>query len=112
MRRDVEIIELIAVNPQGDIACDTTIATAAARAGLANDLKRGIRLPIQDVPDGVEVRFDPSARDAVLRYVDLESRCCSFLTLTVRTDLDAIVLSVTGRPETHEWIRSIFSDAS
>jgi hypothetical protein len=110
--RETEIIELIAVNPQGDIACDMTIATADARTGFADDLKRGMRLPIRDVPGGVEVRFDPSAQDAVLRYVDLESRCCSFLTVAVRSEPDAIVLSVTGRPEAREWIRNIFVDAS
>jgi hypothetical protein len=108
-RPDGEIIELRAAQPAGDLACDTTIATAEARAGLGDDLRRHIRRPIRRLPDGVEVRFAPDGWDAVRRYVELESRCCSFLSLKVERTEDHVVLSVTGRPEATAWIDQIFA---
>jgi len=104
-----EVIELRAVDPEGDLACDTAIATPVVRAGLADDLARFIRRPVRELPDGVEVRFAPGGWDAVQRYVELESRCCSFLTLRVEHTNDDIVLTVTGRPEAKPWIDRIFS---
>jgi hypothetical protein len=107
-RFDGDVIELRAVTPDGDIACDTTIATPQARAGIGEALRKGIRPPIRELANGVEVTLDPSARDAVMSYVELESRCCTFLDLAVRTDDDAIVLTVTGRPEARDWIFELF----
>jgi hypothetical protein len=106
-----ETIELRAIQPDGDLACDTTIATPEARAGLSEALERGIIRPVRLLDNGVEVSFRPEARDAVLRYIDLESRCCSFLDLAVATNDDAVVLTVTGRPEARDWIRNIFETA-
>lgn len=103
-----DVIELRAVNPGGDLACDTSIATPEAREGLAEALERGIRRPVRKLANGVEVTFSPDARDAVMRYVDMESQCCSFLDLAVRTDDGAVVLTVTGRPEARDWIYHIF----
>jgi hypothetical protein len=110
-RPEGEIIELRAATPEGDIACDTTIATAGARAGLAEVLERGIVRPVRKLDNGVEVTFRAEARDAVMRYVDLESRCCSFLDLSVRTAGDTVVLTVTGRAEARDWIHNIFENA-
>jgi hypothetical protein len=104
-----EIIELAAVNPDGDLACDTTIATPEARAGLAEALERALIPPPRAIEGGVEVSFKHAGWDAVQRYVDLESRCCSFLTLAARRDQDGVVLTVTGRPEAQGWIRNIFA---
>jgi hypothetical protein len=110
-RLDGDVIELRAVAPEGDLACDTTIATPEASAGLTEALARGIIRPVRKLENGVEVSFDPSARDAVMRYVELESRCCSFLDLAVRTAPEAVVLTVTGRPDARDWIYQIFEDA-
>jgi hypothetical protein len=112
MRQDVEIIELVAANPEGDLACDTTIATPEARAGLFEAMRAGFRPPTVEIEGGVEVTFAPGARDAVIRYVELESRCCSFLTLAVETRGDAIKLRVTGREDALPWIREIFAGAA
>jgi hypothetical protein len=112
MRRyDGELIELRATTPEGAIACDTTIATPEARSGLAEELARSIVGPVRRLENGVEVTFRPEARDVVLRYVELESQCCSFLDLSVGTGEDAVVLTVTGRPEARDWIYNIFEQA-
>jgi hypothetical protein len=103
-----DMIELRAVDPNGDLACDTTIATPEARAGLFEALRGGIIATPRRTSDGVEVKFAPAARDAVMRYVELESRCCSFLTLRVRDEGDAIALRITGRPQARDWIAHIF----
>ena len=104
-----DAIELTATQPNGALACDTTIATADARGDLSQRLARGIVRPVRDLPDGVEVAFTRDAWDAVQAYVDLESRCCSFLTLAARRTPDAVLLTVTGRPEAREWIANIFA---
>ena len=104
-----EVIELRSVDPAGDLACNTTIATPEARAGLGDDLARHIRRPVRELPDGIEVRFAPEGWSAVQRYVELESRCCSFLTLRAERARDSVVLTVTGRPEAKAWINQIFS---
>jgi hypothetical protein len=88
-----DIIELRAVNPDGDLACDTSIATPEAREGLAEALERGMRRPIRKLANGIEATFDAGARDAVMRYAEMESQCCSFLDLAVRDNGDAIVLA-------------------
>jgi len=106
-----ETIELRALTPDGDIACDTTIATPDARSGLAEALQEGIVRPVRKLENGVEVTFQAEARDAVLQYVELESHCCSFLDLAVRTEAHAVVLTVTGRPEARDWIYNIFEQA-
>jgi hypothetical protein len=106
--RSIDFIELRAVHPDGDLACDTAIATPEARAGLAEDLQRGLVPPVRRLANGIEATFTVEARAAVMRYVELESQCCSFLDLAVRADADALVLTVTGRPEAREWIHHIF----
>jgi hypothetical protein len=106
-----ETIELQAIAPHGHIACDITIATPDARNGLREALERGIVPPVRKLENGVEVTFRPEAREAVLRYAELESRCCSFLDLAVRTGGEGVVLTVTGRPEARDWIYRIFENA-
>jgi hypothetical protein len=103
-----QIIELRAVNPDGDLACDFTIANDMARGGLREGLAAGIVPPVRRIEGGVEVRFRADAETAVRRYVELESRCCSFLTLAIARDDDGLVLSITGRPEARELIENIF----
>ena len=109
--RSIDFIELRAVHPDGDLACDTAIATPEARAGLAEDLQRGLVPPVRRLANGIEATFTVEARAAVMRYVELESQCCSFLDLAVREHPVGIVLSVTGRPEARDWIYNIFEPA-
>jgi hypothetical protein len=102
-----EIIELIAKTPDGDLACDFTIADEKARAGLGQGLSDGM-IALHDIDDGVEVTFKPGAWESVQRYVDLESRCCSFLNLYAERTGDGVLLRVTGRPDALPFIREIF----
>ena len=103
-----EIIELTAVNPQGDLACDITVATEKAREA-ARRAPRASAPPGARTAGGVEVRFAPEGWDAVQRYMALEAQCCSFLTLRAEQNPGEIVLSVTGRPEAKLWIDQIFA---
>jgi hypothetical protein len=109
MRDQRDFIELRAVHPAGDIACDTTIATPEARAGLGAALRAGMRGAPAKIDGGVAVTFAGDAWDAVQRCIDLESRCCSFLSLSARRSGDAVILEVTGRAEAQGWIANIFS---
>lgn len=109
LQREGDIIELRGVTPDGDIACDTTIATPAVQAELRAALERGIRRPVRQTEDGVEVTFTPDSWDDVMRYIEIESGCCPFLDLAARRADDAVVLRVSGRPEARDFIRSIFS---
>lgn len=105
-----DIIELRATNPNGELACDFTIASEKAREGIAEGLRAGIAGNARRIDGGIEVQFRMEARDAVMRYIELESKCCSFLNLTLAHDGDALLLRVTGRPEARALIDSIFSD--
>jgi hypothetical protein len=105
-----DLIELRAVNPDGDLACDFTLANEMVRLGVRDALAAGIVPPLRQIDGGVEVTLAPESWDTVLRYVDLESRCCSFLDLTARRADGAIFLRVTGRPEARDLIAGIFAD--
>lgn len=97
-----------AANPHGDVAFDITIATPDARAGLdalATHL-RGVR----QIDGGMEATFVLAGAESVRRYVELESRCCSFLSLTAQEANGAIVLSITGGEAAQDWIRNIFPE--
>jgi hypothetical protein len=107
--RPGEFIELRAVDPDGDLACDFTIAGDLAREGFRERLMRDIVAPVRALPDGVEVRFRLEAWPNVRRYLDVESRCCAFLSLSAREVADAIILTVTSRPEAREFILNIFA---
>ncbi len=104
-----DLIELRAVSPNGDLACDTSIATPEARAGLGEALSAHLRRPVRRIEDGVEVHFAPEGWEAVQQYAELESRCCSFLSLHAERRDDDVVLRVTGRPEAQPWIEQIFT---
>jgi hypothetical protein len=104
-----EIIELTAVNPAGDLACDIRVATEKARDGLPQALRTHMRPPVRKLHDGVEVTFELDGWGAVQRYIDLESKCCSFLSLRAERTADSVLLTVTGRPEAKPWIDQIFA---
>jgi hypothetical protein len=106
-RPEGEIIELTAKNPDGDLACDFTIANEKARSGVGAGLSAGMTSS-RDIDGGVEVMFKASAWESVQRYVDLESRCCSFLNLYAERTDDGVLLRVTGRPDALPFIREIF----
>jgi hypothetical protein len=55
-----DVIELIATNPEGDLACDFTIANGMARNGLRDGLAAGL-LSVRPIEAGVEATFAVSA---------------------------------------------------
>ncbi|TAK57265.1 MAG: hypothetical protein EPO22_12480 [Dehalococcoidia bacterium] len=102
-----KIIERRAANPDGDLACEFELARNSA--GLREDLRRAIVAPVRPTKRGVEVTFDAWAREVVLRYIDLESRCCSFLDLAAWEEAGHVILTVEGRPEARDVIANIFA---
>jgi hypothetical protein len=101
------IIKLRATNPDGDLACQFDLARQIA--GRREELRRAIVGPIRRTARGIEVALDASARELVLTYIDVESRCCSFLDLAAREEAGRVILTVEGRPEARDVIASIFA---
>lgn len=104
-----DFIQLTAKQPDADLACDFAVAKGVAE--FREQLAAGIVPPIRELPDGIEVTFVHKSWDAVLRYVDVESRCCPFLNLSARRTNDAVLVTVTGRPEAREFITAIFTSS-
>lgn len=98
-----------AARPDADLACELDIAIEITEEGVRDRLGRAMLGRPRELPDGVEVRFRAEAWDDVLRYVEVESQCCPFLDLSAAKQDDAVVLSVTGRPEAHDVIAQIFA---
>jgi hypothetical protein len=98
-----------AADPGGDVACDTTIATPDAQAAMRRDLAEHLVPPVREISGGIQATFRRAGWDAVMRYIELESRCCSFLDLSARRQHDRVILTVTGRPEAQPFIRTLFS---
>jgi len=101
------IIERRAEHPDGDLACEFELARDSA--GLRENLRRAIVAPVRPTERGVEVTFEAAARQLVVQYIDLESRCCSFLDLAAREEDGHVILTVEGRPEARDVIASIFA---
>ncbi len=107
MERDGEAVQRPAALPDGDLACDFTVAreTAAIRGQLA----QRIATPARPLDDGVEVTFGADSWDMVLRYIEAEARCCPFLSLAARRGESNVVLTITGRPDARDFISNIFA---
>ncbi|MBI2723483.1 MAG: hypothetical protein HYX50_00330 [Chloroflexi bacterium] len=106
---DTDVIHLTAVEPDGSLACDFTIATEIARSGFRDRFRESITA-VADREDGVAVTLKPEAWDAVLAYIDLESRCCTFINFAAQREPDGVQLTLTGRPDAVPTIRAIFTD--
>jgi hypothetical protein len=102
-------IEVPASQPDADLACDFTIALT--EVGLRERLAPLVAAPAKRIVDGIEMTFKPQAWDDVRRYIDVESKCCPFLTLSATQNADAVTLRVTGRPEAQDVISEIFRGA-
>lgn len=112
MKREDIIMLRPAAAPAADLACDFTIANEMARDGLREQMLAARVGAPRRIDGGVEVSFKPEGRDAVVRYIELESQCCAFLTLAAREADGEVVLSVTGRPDALPVIESIFGLAA
>ena len=104
-----DTIKRPAAQPEGDLACDFTIAVELVQEGFRERLAREIVAPVRRLDDGVQVTFAPRAWDLVMKYIEVESQCCAFLNLAAKRTDDAVVLTVTGRPEARAVIDAIFA---
>ena len=95
-----------AARPDADLACDFTIALE--EVGIRDRLAPLVVRPARRIRDGVEVTFQPTAWDDVRRYIDVESRCCPFLSLAAEQTADGVVLRVTGRADAQVLIYETF----
>ena len=99
-----------------DPAGETCAASCSLSPGAMRERKELIdRLVAQaldrpsPIPCGIQARFDQGTGiEAQLRaLVDLEAECCAFLTMTVRTEDNMLVLEVTGAPEARSLIEAL-----
>ena len=103
-------IEVPASQPDADLACDFSIALT--EVGLRDRLTPLVAAPPRRIEGGIEMTFKPQAWDDVRRYIEVESQCCPFLTLSASQNADAVTLQVTGRPEAQAVIDEIFGATS
>ncbi len=99
-------IQRPASQPEGNLACDFTIAVS--EVGLRERLEAKVLGPPREIAGGIEVAFQLAAWHDVQRYIDVESRCCPFLNLAAEHLTDMVLLRVTGRPEARELIHEMF----
>lgn len=90
---------LPATNPAGELSCAFGLGFATPQSNFLDDLALGIIPPVRVVRGGVEVSFAVESKEAVRRYIEIESRRRTALNFSVRNTDDAIVLTVTERPE-------------
>ena len=93
-----EIIELTAVNPQGDLACDITVATEKAREGCPKGSARICAARCENCPTASRCGSRPKAGTPFSVTWPLRHNAVH-LTLRAEQNPGEIVLSVTGRPE-------------
>jgi hypothetical protein len=110
MTGEAQKIEAPASQPDADLACDFSIALT--EVGLRDRLLPLVAAPPKRIEGGIEMTFEPQAWDDVRRYIEVESQCCPFLTLSASQDADSVTLRVTGRPEAQDVISEIFRDTN
>jgi hypothetical protein len=96
------------------LACVPAAIPAGERAGhfaLARHLFNSAAQERRDLPDGWEVRFPADAFGQVARFVDLERRCCPFLSFTIEIEGAGrgIRLRLTGPEGTREFLQAELS---
>jgi hypothetical protein len=109
MSEEAKKLDVPASQPDADLACDFSIALT--EVGLRDRLTPLIAAPAKRIEGGIEMTFRPQAWDDVRRYIEVESQCCPFLTLSASQNADSVILQVTGRPEAQDVISEIFRDA-
>jgi hypothetical protein len=94
------------------IACTLTSAEMAERRSTILDAFRGAALEVTSVPGGVAYRFPPttSLLARLFQLVDLERKCCPFLTfrLTIEAGNQPISLEITGPEQAQTIIADFF----
>lgn len=90
------------------IACDMTALSPEQRERHAVLLGRFGEsvLELAELHDGYSLRFLPRAWAAVSEYVELERRCCPFITFVLRSEANgrAMWLEMTGSPDVKAFL--------
>ena len=94
------------------IACTLSPAEQQERRRALLDSVRRATIEVTELPLGYAYRFDPT-RDvlfALSRLIDLERKCCPFLTFTliVEAGQQSIRLEITGAPAAKSVIADFF----
>jgi hypothetical protein len=94
------------------LACSLSPDELRERKALIDELLARGLTRLTAIADGVQARFVtyPSLKAELDALAELEARCCAFLTFTVADADGAIVLEVTGAPETQGLIAELFTD--
>jgi len=94
------------------LACTLTEAEMRERRRTLLDAFRGSALDVKPLPLGYVYRFEPTseALTQLVRLVDLERRCCPFLTfrIIIAAGNQPICLEITGPPEAKPLIADFF----
>ena len=97
--------------PDPPVACNLDALTPGERrrrqdlAGVMQSTVGAIR----ELPDGFAICFSPSVPLADIReLMELEGRCCSFLTLHLIEDPENPCLRLSGPPGTKEFLLETF----
>jgi hypothetical protein len=94
------------------LVCSLSPDGLRQRKALIDELLARRLTGLTPVPGGVRARLTPGPgiRAGLDALVELEARCCAFLSLTVADADDAIVLEATGAPEAQTLIAELFTD--
>jgi hypothetical protein len=92
------------------LACSLSPDGLRERQALIDQLLARGLTALTTFPGGVQARFvtGPEVGADLDALVQLEARCCAFLSLTVTVADDATVLEVTGPPDARALIAELF----
>lgn len=98
--------------PADPLACKLSPNTFRDRSARIDAILQHGLEEVVAVPGGVRARFLPSAgpESELQALVELEAECCSFLAMTLRSDVGGLVLEVTGAPQAQSLIEELFTD--
>ncbi len=93
------------------LACSLPPAELRARRAELETALRALIADVAELPDGYRLAFAPAddVVTTVARFIEVERRCCPFLsfTLDAGAQLAAISLTVTGPPGTKDFLREL-----
>lgn len=92
------------------MACSLSPEGLRERKALIDELLTRGFTTLTAIPGGVQAQFvtEPELKADLDALVELEARCCAFLSLSVSDAQDTIVLEVTGAPEAQALIAELF----
>ena len=85
------------------IACSLTPTELRGRLADIAAVGEASLLDVEAQRGWARLRFDPGARDRVAGIVAAEARCCPFLSMELRDEQDALVLTIEA-PEGAETV--------